>query len=416
MQQRASEYIQTFQRAPLRALNKRMARNGKTASAVEGLSSENLAELAMKDTGLSDFGDSGFREPMELLLGDIRSNKDYHLVGALLRRRFFMAKLIARLAVTKALAQEPDIFAKPISRPVIVLGLPRTGTTRLMRILARDPAHRPLRMWEAMNPAPSPVEGKNRFDKRRILTKAISGAYPALAPEFLKIHPLGADLPEECVLLFASSFDSWMLALQDEAPRYQEWFFKSDHALAYREHKEQLQVLQWHYSRDRWLLKSPGHMFGIEQLMKTYPDALIIQTHRDPAKVLPSIASLASCMRGMTISRIDERRVGDQVLEQMEVGISNLESYAPKIPEDQFISIQYQDIVVDPMKVVRSIYERFNLDLSPEAEAAFAGEIVRNPKDKKGKHRYSLEQFGYSPELMREKFKDYVGANNIPAE
>lgn len=416
MQQRAPAHKDTFQRSSLRALNHRMSKNGRTAAAIESLTSEDLLKTAIKQAGCSDFGDPAFQEPMELLLGDIRANADYHFVGLIVRRRFIMAKLLARLELTKALDEEPEIARKPVHRPVIVLGLPRTGTTRLMRILSCDPAHRPLRTWEALIAAPPPAEGKNRFDRRRIISKIVAGSYNVLAPKFQVIHPLGVDLPEECVLLHATSFDSWMLPLQDDAPRYQEWFLKSDHAQAYKEHKLQLQILQWRYSRDRWLLKSPGHMFGIENLMKTYPDALIIQTHRDPARVLPSIASLAASMRGMAISRIDEMRVGDQILEQMEVGIANLENYLPKIPEDQYISIQYRDIVSDPMQVVKTIYERFNLDLSREAETAFAEEITRSPKNKKGKHHYTMEQFGYTRELLDEKFHDYVGANNIPTE
>ncbi len=416
MHPQAPMFKDTFQRWPVRVLNERMAKNGKAAAVLEGLTSDNLLNNATKQVGCSNFGDPAFREPMELLLEDIRNNADYHFVGSIVRRRFVMAKLLARLHLKKALDGEPGIAQRPVSRPVIVLGLPRTGTTRLMRILSRDPAHRPLRTWEAMLPAPPPSEGKNRFDKRRIISRIIAGSYNVLAPEFQVIHPLGVDLPEECVLLHATSFDSWMLPLQDDAPRYQHWFLRSGHAQAYKEHKLQLQTLQWLYSRDRWLLKSPGHMFGIEELMKTYPDALIIQTHRDPARVLPSIASLAASMRGMALSQIDEIRVGAQVLEQMEVGIANLESYVPKIPDDQYISIQYRDIVADPARVVKTIYERFNLDLSPEAEAAFADEIVQNPKDKKGRHHYTMEQFGYTSELLEERFHDYVGANNIPTE
>lgn len=195
-----------------------------------------------------------------------------------------------------------------------------------------------------------------------------------------------------------------------DAPKYQEWFLKAPHAQAYKEHKAQLQILQWHYPNDRWLLKSPGHMFGLPELLKTYPDALIIQTHRDLSKVLPSVASLGACVRGMNLTRIDHHHLGGQILEQMEIGMKIMSETIPKLPKRQYISIDYNDIVEDPMKVVTNIYEHFDIELTEKAKSAMAREIARNPKDKKGAHHYSMEQFGFTKEGLNERLGKYLDA------
>lgn len=416
MVQESVRYRETFQRAPLRYLNERMGKNGGTAASSAQLTLEPLLAAASKASGLTDFGNDDFRHPLDLLLQDFRADRNLHYFGNLTLQTMIKLRLQCRLDLKKTLDSEPGILKQPVSRPLIVLGLPRTGTTRLMRILARDPAHRPLRMWEAQDPSRPSVPGKERFDARRIRAMVAGRLMDFLSPDLQTIHPHGPDLPEECVGLLALAFDSSLLTLMHDAPRYQEWFLKSDHSQAYVEHKQQLQTLQWRHPERRWLLKSPGHMFGVADLMETYPDALIIQTHRDPSKALPSFASLAACMREPGVVRLDEAHIGRQILEQMQVGIANLERYVPKIPGDQYISIQYEDIVADPMSVVRSIYERFGLDLSPRAEAGFAAEIKQNPKDKKGKHVYTLEQFGYSRELIQKTFREYTEGNNIPLE
>jgi len=403
----------TFQPRPLRALNQFLERRGTTARQREAFTPESLMEAATRATGLSDFGDPHFLEPLRLICDDLRANPDLHSVGWYFARDALTGSLVTRLKIADFEARMPAIFEQPVRRPLIVLGLPRTGTTRLMRILAEDPANRPLRMWEAFTPAPPPVEGRTRFDRRRLLMLGFVAAYKWLVPGIETIHAMGADLPEECVLLMCNSFDSWFIVLQRDLPTYQKWFLTAKHEQTYAEHRKQLQLLQWHVRRERWLLKSPGHMFAPAELLATYPDALIIQTHRDPARVIPSIASLASAFRGMTVSRLDDARIGGQILEQMDVGLHRLQSYVPQIPSSQRIDVQYEEIVRDPMGVVTRIYDHFGLELSIATRRAFEQEIARNPKDKKGKHVYTLEQFGLSREQIDGRFSDYIRANEI---
>lgn len=411
-----AEMRETFQRAPLRALNRYLERRGTTARQRDAFTPEALMERASRETGLDDFGDDHFLEPFRLQCEDTRANGDVHSIGWLFTSDLFNVRLRNRLFLAQHHKEDPEMFEQPIHRPLVVLGLPRTGTTRLMRILARDSAHRPLRTWEGFAPSPPPVEGRTRFDKRRWRCFAVVKAHDILSPSFQTIHAFAPDLPEECVVLFANSFDSWLTVLAADLPSYQKWFLETTHERTYMEHKKQLQLLQWKCKRDRWLLKSPGHMFGPSELMATYPDALIVQTHRDPKKVLPSIASLSAAMRTVTVSRLDDFRIGEQILEQMEVGIHRLQDHVPRIPQDQFIDIQYQDIVADPMGTVKRIYEKFDLPLSRKTETAFQEEIEANPKDKKGKHHYTAEQFGLSPELIDEKFGAYMAENQIPTE
>lgn len=207
-QSHAPAYAETFQFTPLRKLNQHLMQNGKIKEWRARLSLQPLMEATTAQTGLSDFGDKSFMHPLSLLLEDIRENEDIHAVGAFLARRFLMMQLESRLRMQTSLKEEPDILRQPIERPIIILGLPRTGTTRLMHILSEDPAHRPLRTWEATSPAPPPKKGRIGFDRRKLLALMSGTSYKVLAPEIKKMHATGINLPEECILLFATSFDT----------------------------------------------------------------------------------------------------------------------------------------------------------------------------------------------------------------
>jgi len=410
-----TKYREAFQWPPLRALNQRLERRGTTARQREAFTPERLMEIASRTTGLDDFGDPHFVEPLGLLCEDIRANQDIHSLGWWFISELFKRRLITRLKLAELEKIQPEIFSQSVDRPLIIVGLPRTGTTRLMRILAEDPANRPLLNWESFEPVPPPIQGRVRFDRRRLRGIAATSIFSLLIPGFQAIHATGADLPEECVMLLANSFDSWLNVLQFDAPNYQQWFLNTSHGTTYAEHKKQLQVLQWKFKRDRWLLKSPGHMFGPAELLATYPDALIVQTHRHPNKAIPSIASLSAAVRGMMVSRLDDERVGQQILEQMKVGVHRLQAHTPEIPANQYMAIQYEDIVRDPMSVITEIYHHMDLPISTRAESAFQTEIASNPKDSKGRHNYQPEQFGLVPERIDKHFAEYVRANNIPS-
>jgi hypothetical protein len=379
-------------------------------------SKDEMMTAAVRSTGLDDFGATFFEEPLSLLLEGIRRDQDLHKMGLFFHRTFLLRFLKTRLKLQDAFKHETRIGAQEIRKPIVILGLPRTGTTRLFNILAEDPAHRTLTLWESYRPTPPPREEKQFTDFRRRLAQFDRSAAYYLGPDFPAIHELRLDGPEECIHLLATSFISWLFALEYNAPEYHEYYMSCDHTPAYEEYLNILKYLQIDLKRERWLLKSPTHIFGIESLLKVFPDACIIQTHRDPTKVISSSASMGMAARGMGSSVLDPHLVGAQVFEQLSQGLQRTIDIRSSIPPRQIIDVQYSDIVRDPLNVVKEIYQHFNVDLGTDALNAMGAEIAHSPQHKKGKHTYSPEDFGFSAEMIELAFSDYREAFSVPRE
>lgn len=235
-----------------------------------------------------------------------------------------------------------------------------------------------------------------------------------LVPSLRSVHNLRLDGPEECILLLANSFRSHYFIVEYSAPTYLEWLKTCDYRPAYLEHKQQLQILQSGIARKRWLLKAPCHMDGIEGLLDVYPDAMIVHTHRDPLKALPSICSLALATRSVGLNQIDQYAVGQEMTEHLACAMDNY----MKIREErgkpgQFLDIMYDDLVDNPMSVVRQIYDHFSLDLTPSALAPMEEELQRSPRNKHGSHHYTLEQFGLDAAVLRERFGPYMSRYGV---
>lgn len=267
------------------------------------LDAARMKAWAKRMTGLKDFGDPFFEEPLRLLLADINDDADLHEAGRFMHWYFLSGFLRNRLRMVDAWKRHPETLSETIRPPLIILGLPRTATTRLFNILSGAPNHRTLTLWEAVAPVCPKSEGTLPLHTRRLKARTMLRSIDYLAPEFKSIHELLLEGPEECIHLLGNSFASWIFPVEYNAPRYTAWFDRVDHTHAYEEFKAQLQLLQTQGPTDRWLLKSPHHIFGIEALLKVFPDAMIVQTHRDPAKVVPSCCSLAQTTRGIASAR-----------------------------------------------------------------------------------------------------------------
>jgi hypothetical protein len=230
-----------------------------------------------------------------------------------------------------------------------------------------------------------------------------------LAPGFRVMHPLAPELPQECIAIDSHSLQSYEFQTTHFVPDYQRWLERRGLRAVYRHHLRFLQYLQWQRPAEHWVLKAPAHLFGLAELLETYPDAGIVQTHRDPLEVLPSLASLSTALRGAfsasadpaAIGREMSRRWGDGVLAAVEARDSG------RLPDASFIDVAYRRIVDAPLDTVRAIYARFGRPLTDEAEAAMRRFLAANPKDKHGRHRYSLGAFGQDREAEAARFTDY---------
>ncbi|HSV06160.1 MAG TPA: sulfotransferase [Candidatus Binatus sp.] len=373
------------------------------------LDANRMLVTASRRTGLHDFGDPAFHEPLERLLRSLEAEACLNLVGRIAALGDLTGMLMNRLRLERDRAQHPGIAREQIRRPLIITGLPRSGSTFLHGLLAQDPASRVPLHWELRFPSPPPERSSHDTDPRIERAARHIRWFFRLAPEFRKIHPVGARLPEECVIILSHSFLSFEFSSNWFVPSYQTWLEQQELEPAYRYHRRFLQHLQWGYPVERWLLKAPPHLPGLRALFAVYPDADVIVTHRDPLEVVPSIASLHVVLRRTFSRAVDPLAVGPEVSRMLADDIRR--GFAARddgcAPPERFLDVWYTQLMDDPLAVVRRIYRHFDLPLSAEVEGRMRTYLETNPKDRAGPHRYSLAEFGLDAEVERARYREY---------
>ncbi len=394
-------------RATLRALNRIGEGVERVGIGTVSLDDRELRAVACRETGLSDSGDEDFREPLSQLLHALESEARLTLVGRIVARVDIVGLLANRLRLKEDRRRHPEIGEERIRRPVFIVGLPRSGSTLLHHLLAQDPASRTARAWEVMEPSPPPEKTCYETDPRIARAARRLRWFDRLVPDFKRIHPLGAELPLECIVIMSASFVSPRF-LNYHVPSYQTWLAAADLRPAYEFHRRFLQHLQWRAPGDRWVLKAPSHVFGFEPLFATYPDAVVVQTHRDPVTVLASVASKTLVLRGAFTDRLDPTEIGAEETQRWSSGLElAMQARQDGRREGRFLDVRYQDLLRDPMATVRRIYDRFGMAFTVAAEARMQRFLATHPKDQHGPHRYSLETFGLDARDLAHRFKSY---------
>ncbi len=376
-----------------------------------------LLDKACQSAGLDDFGDESFREGLRVLLDSYVADAELSFMGRICLHEDTVRLLSNRLRLVEDRRRHPDIGAEAIRRPLFITGLPRSGTTLLHALLAQDPAHRAPRVWEVMHPSPPPELASYTTDRRIAATARQLKMLDLMMPDFKTVHLIGAELPQECIAITSHAFRSYSFESISTVHSYRAWHDRQDKRPEYEFHRQFLQHLQWRCPGQRWVLKAPGHLLALEGLLQVYPDACILMTHRDPLKVLASCASFTSVLRSLFSERVDKVAMARQVGQRWEEGAGLAVKYRQSGSlGQQLFDVQYRELVRDPMAMVRRIYEFFDLELTGAAEIAMQRFLTQNPKDKGGVHRYSLEQFGLSPEAERRRFSAYVDYFGIEPE
>jgi len=374
-----------------------------------GLDASRMLATATRRTGLRDFGDPSFRAPLERLLRSLEREARLNLVGRIAAREDLTGMLVNRLLLERDRERHPGIAREDVRRPLVITGLPRSGSTFLHGLLAQDPASRVPLHWELRFPSPPPERSSRDTDPRIARAARHIRWFHRLAPEFRKIHPVGARLPEECVVILSHAFLSFEFSSNWFVPTYQSWLEEQDLEPAYRYHRRFLQHLQWACPGERWLLKAPPHLPGLRALFAVYPDADVIVTHRDPLEVVPSIASLHVVLRRTFSRAVDPLAVGPEVSRMLADDIRR--GFAARdagcAPPERFLDVWYTQLMRDPLAVVRRIYRHFDLALTAEAERRMRAYLATNPKDRHGPHVYSLAQFGLDAEVERARYRPY---------
>jgi hypothetical protein len=329
---------------------------------------------------------------------------DHSLFGALVIRGQFQKSMDNALALEDLIARHPEILQERIKQPLFVLGLARTGTTLLQRLLSLHSGARYLPFWEGYTPFPRQLGNhKEGHDGRRGEARNRLFMLNWVGPEFNKIHPIEIDDPEECYHLFRNHFlvpPGFDFA---HVPSYWKWWDRKSHEDVYRMHKRQLQALQWLNPRQHWVLKCPNHLSGLEQLLQTYPDARIVYTHRDPVKTVPSLCSLAAVTWCMTSDTVDLRDVGEFALDLAERCEAAGQAALKIVPRDQIVHVEYDDLVKDPTAMALSIYDRLGYPGDAGLQGRMQQWLADHPSDKHGKHRYELKDFGLTEEGVRRR-------------
>ncbi len=363
-----------------------------------------LMDAARKQTGLSDFGDDAFREPLRRLLASLENEARLNLMGKLAARQEIQQLLVNRLHLQRDRKAYPAIAEQKIVSPLFIIGLPRTGTTLLHSLLAQDPQNRVPLTWEVMYPSPP---DKTDVKQRIARTKSNLAWLDRLAPAFKSIHLTGAELPQECVAIMSHAFMSDEFDTLFNVPSYRSWFESCDMRPAYACHREFLQHLQFRLPAKHWVLKAPAHMLSLGALFDTYPDARIVQTHREPLDVIASTASLTVVLRSIFSDHVDPALIGREMSQFWAEMLETFMQLRENHPPGRFFDLNYQEIVQDPLDAVRRLYLHFGDELSPEAEQRMRDFMVKNPKDKHGAHRYTMEQFGLDRAAESPRFDRY---------
>jgi hypothetical protein len=365
-----------------------------------------IAEAAMRTTGLTDFGDPGYEEGFGILVDDLASAEaGLTPVGNYFHRSQVKSALVGRLITQARFAEFPEHVDVPIQRPIFVTGLPRTGTTALHRLLCADGSHQGLEAWLTEFPQPRPARDTWEADP---IFNALQAAYQehhVTNPEFMGIHYMDATSVEECWRVLRQTGKSISFESLANVPRYSAWLAEQDWTDAYARHRANLQLIGMNDPERRWVLKNPSHLAALDALMAVYPDALVVVCHRDPVTSIASACSLSAEATAGTSTTFVGDTIGSTQLEMLGRSWRRFEELRPAYPAAQFHDVDYRTFVTDPIGTVADIYDSFGLTWSDAAQA----EVRRlDEESRSGKarpsHRYTLADYGLTEEQVRQAF------------
>ena len=379
---------------------------------------DDLMQLAIRKAGSSDFGGTDFLPALEKLCDSLEQEACLTAIGRNIARTGLLSLLTRRLEITDYRRKHPAVAEQVIRQPLFIVGMPRTGTTILYELLAQDPAHRFPISWEVEHPVP-PATADNLYSDPRIA--AVDKQFDQvdkLVPGFKAMHEISAILPQECVAILAAQFLSEQLVVSYNIPTYREWMMKQDFSAAYQWHKRCLQHMQSGFGETkRWLLKTPPHIGYLETILDVYPDAKIVQTHRDPMQVLGSLSSLTCSLRSLATDSIDPQQVGREELhiwkDYLTRGMDARERLAEQ-HSDQFFDIRFEDMLKRPLAVIESLYRYFDFEFSDDLKHKMKTYLDNRPRDKHGRHEYSLADYGLDAARDAQQFSAY-SARYLPA-
>jgi Sulfotransferase family len=377
-----------------------------------------LMATAVTQTGLEDFGDPSFREPLEVLCRALRTEAGLSAYGVVTAQSQLVDLLKNRLLITDLLSRHPEIHQVPLNRPIVVAGLARSGTTHLHNLLSADPALRCLQSWEAAEPvlpdAERPRAGQP--DPRIARTAARADLMNTALPYMRRMHEITVDLSAEDIHLLAIDFSGTLFLPMSPIPSYWEWYDATDQTGAYRYLRMALQVLTWLRGGERWVLKAPQHLDQLGTLMTVFPDATVVMTHRDPVPVVASVTTMLAYISRLYRDTVDLRSVGrfwaDRAVHYLNAAAADRDL----VPAHQSADVMFGEFMADPLATAERIYAGAGQPFTAQASDALAAYQASHPRGRHGTVRYDLARFGLDAAELRHATSRYAARFGVREE
>jgi hypothetical protein len=372
---------------------------------------DQLHQTVSTETGCADFGAPDYHTGLKVLLQSMDYDPRFHAAGRELAWRGVIDALSSRARAVASLVANPGYRDMPLTAPIVITGVPRTGTTALHRLMAVDPRLQGLQTWLLNTPMPRPPRGEWESHEAFQRTVARIEARTAAAPDRKAAHQSAAEGVEECCMILMQSFTSniWNCMGWSSAT-YDAWWQTQSEAAAYRHLRECIQLIGMNDPGQRWLLKNPGHIEHLDEIFAVFPDAKVIQTHRDPAKAVPSLIGLLARLHPVYEDGRYEQRQRTMMRRETHKW-ANAAAKAERVKAahpGQSLDVVHADFHADPMGVLERVYAFIGLEIGDELRAAFAQRIIDKPELQHGVHRYNIADYGMSEDEVREVFGDYI--------
>jgi hypothetical protein len=376
------------------------------------LDPELLLEQARKETGFSDFGDSSFELPMRRLLQALDQESRLNEAGRTIQANRVRNILMNRLRAEDWFRRHPEILEEEIKAPLAIVGLPRTGTTMMHRTIASDHRMYAPIWYEVRYPVPMPDTDFSAVDPRIAIAEAEVHAMLEASPELAAIHPMDARGPDEDIMLLEQSFFSTVPESFAHIPEFGLWLEQQDQRPGYRYLKRMLQFLQWQKKRyghqaERWVLKTPHHLHFPAALFETFPDIKVLQTHRDPLAIIPSYGSMMYALISPFTVNPGKEAIAGHWCDKWRTGMTTTMRFRDSGYEDRFLDVWFEDTVSRPLEEIKRLYDFVGVELTDEARAEMERWRDMNRRDARPSHEYTLEEYGFSEEGLKNSFREY---------
>ena len=401
---------------PLLAVNAIGSRLRRLGVDRPSLDPEAIEAAAIKQAGSRDFGGDSYREPLRVYLEACEREAELTTFGRIMISKMVAGTLANRLKLQDWANRHPEVREERVPSPWVIAGLPRTGTTILSNLLALDPMTRTLRMWESARPIPpAPLESADEDPRIRQAAKDLAGM-TKLNPAMGAIYPFGATLAQECLTLFMYEMRSLSLEITAHVPTYARWLETADMAPAYAWHKLTLQILQSTQPTQRWVLKTPMHLWHLDALYAAYPDARVIWTHRDPGPVITSLASLANAGQRPQTSREDPKPAAEEWKRKAHFALDSATAWDDRSEPGWASHLHYAELMEDPVGAVSRLYATFGEEVTDLHARRMLAFLKERPQGAHGRHRYDPADFGWSYAGLAEEFAGYTERYDVRSE